>query len=54
MVLGPFELLPRNLSEGATDADLLETYPSLTLDDDIPGGGRRRHESLGSEESDVD
>ena len=29
----PVELLLRKLSEGATEADLLEAYPGLTRDD---------------------
>jgi uncharacterized protein (DUF433 family) len=29
----PVELLLRKLAEGATTADLLDTYPRLTLDD---------------------
>ena len=45
----PVELILRKLSEGATDADLLDAYPRLTLED-IQAALRYAADSLAHEE----
>ena len=46
----PAELILRKLSEGATDADLLDSYPHLTVDD-IRSAVRYAADTLAHEES---